>query len=57
MRGAFLAMPNPSLQQLNHVREEVHAQFKALKVDDASGPMVPGFHIMSENQWSVIPQE
>ena len=57
VRGAFLATPNPSLQQLNLVREEVHAQFKALNVDDGPGPLVPGFHIMSENKWSVVSQE
>lgn len=57
VRGAFLATPNPSLQQLNQVRAEVHAQFKTLNEDEQPGPLVPGFHIMSENQWSVIPPE
>lgn len=59
VRRAFMVTPKESLQHLSQAREELHTQLKAASVNNElspfDGPLVPGFHVVSESSWSVIP--
>lgn len=59
VRGAFMATPSSCLTTLEKTRLEVHATFpKRPPLNPLpQEPVLPGLHLMSESNWSVIPHE
>lgn len=56
-----MATPQTALRNLSQVRSELHSHFSAMNTETdlapIDGPLVPGFHVISKSNWSVIPSK